>query len=237
MHRYPALELNRELAKLGSELRTEPDIRALVVTGSGDIFSLGNLPSSAVHAPDDLGPDLSRNTVRHFLREFLDLDTPIITALNGPVMGGILAFVLLSDIVIAEEHATLQDMHVSTGRPSTTGPFFWPLAVGLMQARRYLLTGGRLTAAEAERIGLVTEVVRRGESLQRATEFAEKFASLSPSAVGGTKRALNQWLKLAFPSVFDASVALQFLAMAQPGFTSQGIEDLQAQELRHLRGE
>lgn len=236
-HRYPPSALNLDLARLGAELRTDEGARALIITGTDDIFSLGGLPRAVSNEdPEALGPDLSKNTVRYLLREFLDLDLPVITALNGPIMGGVLAFVLLSDIIIAEEHATIQDMHVTTGRPSTSGPFFWPPAVGLMQARRYLLTGDRLTAREAERIGLVTEVVPRGASLARAFEFAEKFASLSPSAVGGTKRALNQWLKTAFSSIFDAGVAIQFLAMAQPGFSPQGMEELQDQEFRRLRG-
>lgn len=237
LHRYPSAKLHQELATLSSQLRTDRQIRALVIAGTSDIFSLGQLPNSSAEPPNDLGPDLSRNTVRYFIREFLDLDIPVITAVNGPVMGGILALVLLSDIIVAEEHATFQDMHVPTGRPSTTGPFFWPLAVGLMQARRYLLTGDRLTAREAERIGLVTEVVSQGESLTRATEFAAQLAFLSPIAVGGTKRALNQWLRNAFPSVFDGAVAVQFLAMAGPDFSPQGVEDLQERELRHLRND
>lgn len=234
-HRYPADELYKELVRLAGDLRESEEVRVLVVTGSNDIFSLGNEPVTSETYGDHLGSDLARNTARRYLREFLDLDTVVITALNGPVIGGILAFVLTSDIIVAEEHATFRDVHVNVGTPSCTGPFFWPMSVGLMKAKRYLLTGDRISAREAESIGLVTEVVPTGEALARATEYAEQLLKLSPAAVGGTKRALNQWMKQAFPAIFDAGLGIQFLAMTGPDFSHEGMEQIQEEELGHLR--
>ena len=80
-----------------------------------------------------------------------------------------------------------------------------------MKAKRYILTGEQFTAEEAERMGLVTEVVDTGGALTRATELAERLASLRPEAVQATKRILNQWLKMASSAVFEHGLALEFM--------------------------
>ena len=121
-----------------------------------------------------------------------------------------------SDFIVAEEHAAIRDIHVALGTPSSSGPLFWPPSVGLMKARRYILTGDWISAQEAERIGLVTDVVAKGTSLQRSLEYANQLNALPQSAVAGSKRSLNQWLRVAFPGIFDAALAIQFAEMAGP---------------------
>ena len=76
---------------------------------------------------------------------------------------------------------------------------------------RYLLTGDPFSAEEAERMGLVNEVVDTGRSLERATQFATHLASLSPAAIQGTKRALNRWMKQSFGPIFEHALSLEFM--------------------------
>ena len=85
----------------------------------------------------------------------------------------------------------------------------WPLTVGITRAKRWLMTGDWIDAHEAERIGLVTEVVPTGESLERATEVARRFVAMPQMAVRLTKQALNQWLALGTTVSFDYSAALE----------------------------
>jgi enoyl-CoA hydratase len=134
---------------------------------------------------------------------------PVITALNGSVTGGALTGVVLSDVVIAERHVRLRDGHVVDGMASATGPMLWPLDVGILRAKRWLLTGDWIGAEEAERIGLVTEVVERGTSLARALTYAEQLAALRPEAVALTKRAINSWLVGHVRDVFDPAFAAE----------------------------
>ena len=223
-NRYSMHAMYAEFGQLACELRDDPAMRTLVITATGpdDVFSLGQKPQATY--PESVTADLSQNTSRRGIREFFDLGKPVITALNGPITGGIMAMVLAaSDFIVAEEHAALRDIHVPLGVPSTTGPLFWPMSVGLMKARRYVLTGEWISAQEAERIGLVTEVVPKGTSLERSLEYANLLNSMSPSAVGGTKRNLNQWLRVAFPSIFDPGLVVQFVDMLDPkqGYESQ----------------
>jgi enoyl-CoA hydratase len=108
-----------------------------------------------------------------------------------------------------------RDAHVLGGVVSATGPFQWPPSVGLLRAKRYLLTGDAMSAEEAERLGLVHEVVDTGTSMTRALELARHLAALRPQAVQGTKRALNQWLRVAFDPVFQHALALEFMTFPQ----------------------
>lgn len=88
----------------------------------------------------------------------------------------------------------------------------WPLTMGLTKAKRFLMTGDSIDAEEAERLGLVTEVVSSDRSLQRATQVARRFADGPQTAIRNTKMALNQWLRLAQTTSFDFSLALEFLS-------------------------
>jgi enoyl-CoA hydratase len=182
------------------------DVRVLVLTGAGTAFSAG-----ADHSTDPFDPYTYYDRAGKFVRRFLGLDIPVIMALNGPARGLGWTLALTGDILIAERQVIFQDTHVRGGVVSATGPFLWPRSTGLAWAKRYLLTGDSLDAEQAASIGLVTEVVDTGQSLARATEYAERIAALRPSGVQGTKRALNQWLLSPLPEVFDHGLALEFM--------------------------
>jgi enoyl-CoA hydratase/carnithine racemase len=139
----------------------------------------------------------------------LDFPKPIVTALDGSP--DVMTIPLCTDVVIAERHVVLDDHHVPLDVVSATQPLLWPLSAGLMKAKKYILTGEQLTAEEAERIGLITEVVDTGESLKRAAEIAERLASLRPEAVQATKRLLNYWLKSAMTPILEHGLALEFM--------------------------
>jgi len=129
-------------------------------------------------------------------------------------MGAGAAFALLCDFVIMEEHAMLADGHIRAALAAGDGgALIWPLAVGITRAKKYLLTGDWITATEAERIGLVTEVVPKGESVERAMAIARRLAAGPQTAISFTKQAVNSWLKLAVAPAFDYSLALEGLTM------------------------
>jgi enoyl-CoA hydratase len=191
-------------SKLVSSVAGDPHVRVLVLTG------WGNPPVDRPKVFPDFEPfPYYSRAAREPVAMFLDLDKPVVTALDGSP--DVLTIPLCTDIVIAERHIVFDDHHVPLGTVSATQPFLWPLSSGLMKAKRYILTGEQFTADEAERMGLVTEVVDEGASLERATELAEKLASLRPEALQATKRILNQWLKSAMVPVFEHGLALEFM--------------------------
>ena len=94
------------------------------------------------------------------------------------------------------------------------GAVAWPLAVGPAVAKRYLLTGDALTAADAERLGLITHAVPAGELQDEALAFARRLAQGAPLAVRYTKLAVNQLVKQSLTTAFDYSTALEVLTFA-----------------------
>jgi enoyl-CoA hydratase len=135
----------------------------------------------------------------------IEFEKPLVTAVNGTVKGGPLVTALLSDIVIAERHVVFSDPHVTMAVAAGDGGVLaWPMAMGLLRAKRYLMTGDAITAEQAQELGLVTEVVEEGASLERAMVFARRFAEGPRHALRYTKRALNQWYRIGMPA-FDVS--------------------------------
>lgn len=195
-----------EITAVIDELAADDDVRAVVLTGSGDTFCGG-----AHHGDDPFDAAGYYDRSREVFGTWMNFDKPIVVALNGTAAGSGLSLMMLCDIVVAERHLTFGDPHVKIGVVSATGPFEWPPSIGLMRAKKWLLTGDSFDAVEAERIGLVSEVVDTGRSFDRAMELARQLASYPAPAVQGTKRTLQQWLRGAFNPVFEQGLALEFL--------------------------
>jgi enoyl-CoA hydratase len=211
-----------ELHDLAARVGADESTRALVLTGTGDYFTSGI--GLVVGAFD---PFSFYDRARALVNAFFNLDKPVIMAMNGPATGSGLTLALTGDIIIAEEQVTFIDAHVVGGTISATGSFLWPRSTGLLNAKRYLLTGDPFDAATALEIGLITEVVDRGQSLKRATEYGAKFANMPASGVQGTKRALNQWMRRASSEIFDNALAMEFLRLPAANF------DRIAEQLEH----
>jgi enoyl-CoA hydratase len=200
-----------EMVRILRDLGDDDEVRAAVVTGAGKGFSIGGdfeLLEEMIEHPDRVRGLMEE--ARALVYAHIDLHKPIIAAVNGVAAGAGLAFALLCDIVIAERGVRVTDGHIRGGLAAGDGgTLIWPLAVGLTKAKRYLLTGDWITAEEAERIGLITEVVEPGESVARATVYARRLAAGPQYAIRSTKQALNQWLRMGALTSFDYSLGLE----------------------------
>ena len=208
-------EMSEILPRLGRDER----VLAIVLRGAGDAFCAGPTPEfiERLRANDPAFVAHLMRDVRAIVQAHVDLEKPVVTALNGPASGGALAFALLADVVVAERHVELSDPHVPAGvAAGDGGVLIWPLALGLLRAKRFLYTGDPLGAEEAQALGLVTEVVERGASVERAMHWARRLADAPREALRHTKRALNHWLRIGMPA-FDASWAGEILTVNLPG--------------------
>jgi enoyl-CoA hydratase len=134
--------------------------------------------------------------------EFTSIRIPVVAAVNGAAVGAGCTLALLCDIVIMEQNAFLADPRVPFGlAPGDGGAVLWPLLAGLGAAKAYLLTGDRVSAAEAWRLGLAHQVVE-ADSLAVALTLAQRIASQPAFAVQETKRMLDMHLR-AQRQVFD----------------------------------
>ena len=204
--------LHHELTLLMSALKEEREARCIVLTGSGPAFSAGGdydwFP--ALQEPGRL--ESLRQEAKNLIWDMLDIQIPIVAAVNGHAMGLGASIALLCDIIFVAESARIGDPHVSVGIVAGDGgTVIWPLAVGPALAKQYLLTGDPIDAAEAHRIGLVNFVAPDDQCVDQAIEYATRIAAKAPMAVQYTKVAVNKLLKDAANTAFDVATALEIV--------------------------
>ena len=202
-------DLHHELTTLPRDADGDRDVRALVITGAGRAFCAGGdfSPGSA--------PLGSRGTSafeegRRVVDHLLECSKPVVSAVNGYAMGLGATVALLCDVVVAARSAVFADTHVVMGiGAGDGGQLIWPLLVGVNRAKYYLMTGDRVSAEEAERIGLVNFVVDDAELMPRALAIATRLAQGPSQAIAASKGAINQWMRSISASVLPHSLALE----------------------------
>lgn len=180
------------LRDLVGKLSENPEVYALVLTGAGEkFFSAG--ADLKLFADGD--PKTADEMARYFGEAFealADFRGVSIAAVNGFAMGGGLEVALACDIRIAEEQAQMALPEARVGLlPCAGGTQRLSWLVGEGWAKRMILCGERINAATAERIGLVEEVVGKGEALAKALALAEQVGEQSPSSIGRCKRLIH----------------------------------------------
>ncbi len=209
--------LHWELTQVWLTVDADPKVRVALVTGAGKAFSAGGDLEMVEEMAGN--PDAVARTMREaadLVYNMINLDKPVVSAINGVAVGAGLVVALLADVSIISESARLTDGHTRLGvAAGDHAAIVWPLLCGMAKAKYYLLTAEFLDGREAERIGLVSLCVPAEKVLERAWEVAGKLAEGSQPAIRWTKRALNNWLRQAGP-IFDQSLALEMLTFMHP---------------------
>lgn len=174
------------------------DVNAVVLTGAGRGFCSGidmRDFGPAVPAADDPAIERLRfqETMAALPQAIRDLPQPVIAAVNGPCVGGGLALCLAADVRICSSAATFGNAAILLGLSGAEMgmSYHLPRIVGTSVAADWMLTGRTVTATEADRRGLVSELVEPDRLVGRAIEIASTIAELSPLGVQLTKRALQ----------------------------------------------
>jgi enoyl-CoA hydratase len=194
--------LHRELEALAGDR----SCRVIVLTGAGRGFCAGVDLRGYGQAPGNDGADTARDHLgnqEHMSRLILrlrDTPQPVIAAVNGPAAGFGLALALGSDIRYAAESAVLRVAFLNIGVSNCDMGTSWllPRLIGASRAHELMLTGRRVDAAEAERIGLVAEAVEDERLLERSLEGAREIAAWAPWGIRLTKRGM--WAALEISS-------------------------------------
>lgn len=200
------------VAEAIEELHHLPGVRAAVIASTGKAFSAGGDFELMLQSHADLGLLLdSIEHGRNLLHRLTDLPFPVIAAVQGPAIGLGATIALACDMVVAARSATFADPHVQVGLAAGDGGcLVWPMAAGMTRAKRYLLTGDRLSAEDAYLFGLVTDLVDEpGQVLPAARALADRVAALPPLAVQGTKRALANVVKMRAGEVVDLAFSYE----------------------------
>jgi len=209
-------QLHTELEDIFADVGRDDDIQAAVLTGSGRAFCAGGdvKGMDAREFDSTLGAGAVIRNAKRLIHNLLDIEQPIIAAVNGHAVGLGATLALFCDVIIASENAKFGDPHVTVGLVAGDGgAVIWPMLCGLAKAKEYLMTGDLLTATEAERIGLINHVVPQDEVMSTAMQLAQRLANGPSKAIRWTKLACNKRLRDEVNLVLDASLAVESLSM------------------------
>jgi enoyl-CoA hydratase/carnithine racemase len=182
--------LIRELAATFGALAVEPDVRAIVLGGSGKAFCAGaDLAEAQRVTADPAAFRAWATSWRDAFGALETLDKPVIAAVQGVALAGGLELVLACDVVIASSAARFGDVHIRSGLvPGGGGSQRLPEAIGTRRARWLMYSGEIIDAAEAERIGLVQHVLPAEDFHETALDLATAIANRSAPALAFMKQ-------------------------------------------------
>jgi enoyl-CoA hydratase len=214
----------RELKEAIAQVREDPTVRVVIVTGEGPAFVAG----ADIRAM--LAKDLAE--IREFTRfgqgvlnDIERLEKPVIAAINGFALGGGLELALACDIRLASTEARMGFPEVGLGIfPGLGGTQRTPRLIGKGRACELILTGDQIDAEEAARIGLANRVVPPQQLMAEARRLAQRIARQGPIAVGRAKTAINQALQTGL----DAGLDFELEAVVQTFDTEDQKEGMAA---------
>jgi len=219
---------NREMALLfQSELdkaNEDNSVRAIVITGAGKAFCAGQ-DLKEVTTPE-LNPGFKKILEEHYnpiVERIRTIEKPIIAAVNGVAAGAGANIALACDIVIAHEKVSFIQAFSKIGLiPDSGGTFFLPRLIGLQKATAFMMLGDKVSATEAERLGMIYKVTSLDDFMTEVNTIASALSKMPTKALGMTKRLLNQSLVNDLTTQLDLEGKLQIEA-AQSEDYAEGV--------------
>lgn len=205
-------ELLDAFAAASAAARADAALRCLVVTGTGACFSSGADFKSTLQRTegDDRAPHERSYAMYEPFLSLLDLEVPIVGALNGHTVGGGFGLALVCDLRIGALEARYGANFVKLGlAPGMAISYLLPRLIGVARASELLLTGRLVDGAEAERLGLLNRAVPAADVMTTALELARTIADNAPFAVRATKQAIRRGLGLEIREAARAEAHVQ----------------------------
>ncbi|POR50796.1 enoyl-CoA hydratase/isomerase family protein [Bosea psychrotolerans] len=208
-------QVHEQFVDLFHAIGSDPDNRVVILTGSGDAF-MDAISPEGFDFFTPRGYDKIYREGKKVLMNILDIEVPMIAALNGPVLLHS-EYVLLADIILATPETVFQDKpHFDFGIvPGDGVNLLWPEVIGSVRGRYFILTRQILDAETAREYGAVNEIVPADRLLDRAREIAEGLAALPPLTGRYTRIALTQKLRRIIDEGVGYGLALEGISAAE----------------------
>ncbi|MGN6093663.1 MAG: enoyl-CoA hydratase/isomerase family protein [Luteibacter jiangsuensis] len=205
---------HEQFVDLFHDVGSDPDNRVVILTGTGDAF-MDEISPEGFDFFTPRGYDKIYREGKKVLMNLLDIEVPLIAALNGPVLLHS-EYALLADIVLATPETVFQDKpHFDFGIvPGDGVNLLWPEVIGSVRGRYFILTRQKLDAATAQAWGAVNEVVQADRLLARAHDIAAELAKLPPLTGRYTRIALTQKLRRIIDEGAGYGLALEGISAA-----------------------
>ena len=212
--------VHAQLERLWFEVTTDTSVRAILLTGTGRAFCAG-ADMKGVSNPTGGSrdaPSVARSFAhaKRLLASMLEVEQPIIAAVNGDAVGLGATLAFACDIILASNTARFADTHVSRMGvvAGDGGAVLWPLMMGVHKAKQHLLLGDFLGAVEAAEQGIINEVVDPAELMPRARDLARRFADGPQWALRWTKTTVNKLIRERLNLMLDTGLAAEWVTFA-----------------------
>jgi len=224
-------DLHRALAAALKEARSE-EVRAVVITGAGRGFCVGQDLTEFRGAAGDIGERLRGNYHPNILA-IRALEKPVIAAVNGPAAGAGLSLACACDLRLAADDATFVPAFINIGLvPDSGSTYFVRRLLGTARAFEWMTSGRRLTAAEAHAWGLVSEVVEADRLQARSAELAAELAALPTRGIALSKRLFDHAENATLEEQLEWEAQLQAVATRTHDFAEGVAAFLEKREPR-----
>ena len=213
---------HEQFVDLFHAIGSDRDNRVVILTGSGNAF-MEQIASDGFDFSTPQGYDKIYREGKKVLMNILDIEVPLIAAVNGPVLLHS-EYILLCDIVLATPATVFQDKpHHDFGIASGDGVnLLWQEVIGTVRGRYFILTHQKLDVNTAKEWGAVNEIVPTDKLLPRAREIAEQMARLSPLTLSYSRIALTQKLRRIIDEGVGYGLALEGISALEVGRTAVG---------------
>jgi 2-(1,2-epoxy-1,2-dihydrophenyl)acetyl-CoA isomerase len=193
------------------EAAKDPEVRVIVLTGSGRAFCAGaDLGHPLFEATSPVEIHTGMASFHKLPLQLRNAPKPVIASVNGAAVGAGANLALACDMIIASDQARFGQVFVNIGvHPDTGGTYFLPRAVGVPRACELLMTGRIIDAKEAERIGMVNKVVPADKLEATTRELAESLAKGPPIALSMMKESIYQALEMDLPTALEREANCQ----------------------------
>ena len=222
-----------------AEASADPDVRAVVLTGTGRGFCAGADLRGAATGGERVPGDVARVLrlgAQRLIAAVLDCEKPVIAAVNGTAAGLGAHLALACDLVLAAESARFIEVFVRRGLvPDGGGAYLLPRLIGPHRAKELMFFGDALSAPDAERLGLVNRVVPDAELDKTAREWAARLATGPTRALALTKQLVNASLDTDRAAAFAAEAAAQEINMTAED-AQEGVRSFVERRIPEYRG-
>ncbi|WP_151704914.1 2-(1,2-epoxy-1,2-dihydrophenyl)acetyl-CoA isomerase PaaG [Nitrincola alkalilacustris] len=209
-------DMHAEMRSAISQIRKNPEVRALLITGAGRGFCAGQDLSDRNVAPGAEVPDLGESIEKRYnplLRSLRDLPMPVICAVNGVAAGAGANIALACDITLAARSASFIQAFCKIGLiPDSGGTWSLPRLVGMARAKALAMMGDKISAEQAAAWGMIWQCVDDEQLMDEALKLARHLASQPTAGLALIKRALNASMNNSFDEQLDLERDLQRLA-------------------------
>lgn len=206
-------QMAQELQGLLDEVNNDDDIRVVILTGAGKAFSAGQDLSEAISRNTELSEIVEKNYIP-IVRKIRNLDKPVIAAVNGVAAGAGANIALCCDFVIASKDASFIQAFSKIGLvPDSGGTFILPRLIGLARSTSLMMLGNKISATDAENLGMIFKSTEEDEFWHFVQEFAQKLSEMPTKALALTKKLLNT----AFENSFEEQLEAEKFAQSEAG--------------------